>query len=209
MDLQTFIILGSSGSGKGTQTRMLNQYLEEVDKERGVIELVMGDNLRELWRRQGYTEERSKELMELGKLQPSFLQIYTWTQFFIDNLEGNEHLIVDGTPRRIEDAIAMDSAFRFYERPKPKFIFLDISREEAKKRLLERSAQSKNKTDLRSIEDEEEKIESRLDWFEEFVLPAVDFFKNNPDYKFINIDGELPVEEVHRSIIKKAFEDDL
>lgn len=202
MSPQTFILLGSSGSGKGTQSKKLYTHLREVDSEREILELGMGDLFREFWGKEGYTNARSREILNVGGLQPDFLQIYTWTQFFIDNLRPDEHLLIDGTPRRVEDARAMDSAFSFYGRERPIVIYLRVSREWSRERLIARATSQSSSSSLRALEDRDEaKIESRLTWFEEFALPAIDFFRDKPEYTFIEIDGEQPIERVHADII--------
>lgn len=196
MNPQTFIFLGRSGCGKGTQARKIEKYLKTEDKNRDVLYLEMGDLFRNFWKKENYTNSISKKLMEKGDLQPAFLQIYLWTNYLLDNLKENEHLIVDGTPRRVTDAEAMDSAFKFYGRTRPNFIFLDVSREWAKKRILERVKAQGREEDF-----DEEVIDSRLDWYDEFVEPSINFFRDDPFYNFVEINGEQSIEEVHQEIL--------
>ena len=199
MGSQTFIFLGRSGCGKGTQAGKIKDYLEIKDKKREVIYLEMGDLFRKLWEKEGFTNHLSKQLMLSGELQPSFIQIFLWTRHLLENLKGDEHLIIDGTPRRLTDAEAMDSAFKFYGREKPNFVFLNVSRDWSKDRILERVKDSGRE------EDSDEKIiDSRLDWYEKFVEPSINFFRNNPYYNFVEINGEQSIEDVHREIISKT-----
>lgn len=203
--METFIILGISGSGKGTQLKMVRDVLESKSNSLPVVELVMGDLFRKLWSASGYTEDLSKQIVDRGELQPSFLQINLWSNFFRDNLKGEEHLLIDGSPRRLTDAEAMDSAFRFYNRKKPNFVFLNVSREEAKKRLLKRAKDEAGEDYWRDYEDKEEsRIEGRFDWYEEHVIPAIKYFENNEYYNFIEVDGERSVEEIHQEIIERS-----
>lgn len=199
MEPQTFIFLGRSGCGKGTQADRVEKYLKAKDQDRNIIYLEMGGLFREFWKSDDYTNTLSRKIMERGDLQPAFIQIYLWTKFLLESLSGNEHLIVDGTPRRIEDAQVIDSAFKFYGRAKPHFIFLNVSREWAKQRIIERIKVSGRVEDL-----DPKIIDSRLDWYEKFVEPSINFFRNNPDYNFVEIDGEQSIEEVHQEILKKT-----
>jgi len=211
MTPKTFIFLGSSGSGKGTQTKNIRNFLESRGETQNIVELGMGDIFRIFWKDSSLTADLSRVILERGGLQPCFLQIYLWTQFFIENLSEDTHLLIDGTPRRIEDARALDSAFRFYSRSKPVVVYLKVSREWAKERLLERAQSSESHEllgadSLRVLEDSDlEKIESRLDWFEESALPAIDFFREKHEYTFIEVNGEQSIEAVKEEIIRQAF----
>lgn len=196
---KTFIFLGRSGCGKGTQARKIKEFLEEKDKERKVIYLEMGGLFREFWKGENYTQKLSKEIMLEGGLQPAFLQVHLWTKYLLENLGEKDHLIIDGTPRRVLDANAMDSAFKFYGRTKPNFVFLDVSREWAKDKIVKRMKAGGREEDL-----DEKIIDSRLDWYEEFVLPSINFFRDNPFYNFMEINGEQSIEEVHKEILKKS-----
>ncbi|MEX0909676.1 MAG: hypothetical protein WDZ75_00095, partial [Candidatus Paceibacterota bacterium] len=63
---------------------------------------------------------------------------------------------------------------------------------------------------LRNLEDgDDEKIEKRLDWFEEYSLPAIDFFRGKPEYTFIEVNGEQSIQEVRDEIIGRAFNSSL
>ncbi len=196
----TWIIMGSSGSGKGTQVELLRDYLEKSNK---TLVLGMGDLFREFWLKDGYTNELSRKIVERGGLQPSFLQIYLWSEFLLKNISPENHLIIDGSPRRIEDAKAMPGAFSFLGRPGVNFVYLNVSEEVARERLLSRVSKD---NPLRELEDADiEKVQARLAWFKEHSLPAVEFFRGNKDTNFIEIDGEGTIEAIHSEIIKKAF----
>ncbi|MEX0909699.1 MAG: nucleoside monophosphate kinase, partial [Candidatus Paceibacterota bacterium] len=153
---QTFIFLGSSGCGKGTQLENVLKYLTLKDSQRKVVTLGMGDSFRTFWNEGGYTQAHSLEILKKGALQPSFIQIYLWTDFFVHNVTKETHLLVDGTPRRIEGSRAFDSALRFYSRVKPVVVYLKVSRQWAKKRLIERASLSdkpEKNNNLRNLED--------------------------------------------------------
>jgi len=87
----------------------------------------------------------------------------------------------------------LDSAIRFYKRKDPVVIYLNVSREWSIQRLLNRGRS----------DDDIEQINKRLDWFDEDVIPAIDYLKNNSTYNFIDINGEQTIEEVFREIEQK------
>jgi len=71
-------------------------------------------------------------------------------------------------------------------------IIINVSRDWAIKLLLARGRH----------DDNEEDINSRLDWYETNVVPAINFFKEHTDYKILEVDGEATIEEVHKRIIE-------
>lgn len=202
MKPQTFIFFGRSGCGKGTQLRKLKEYVEKQDRENGIsgnsIHLEMGELFRAFWKKQGYTADFSRQIVEKGNLQPAFLQIYLWSGFFVENVSKDGHLFIDGSPRRVLDAEVMDSAFKFYQRDKPYFIIINVSQDESRRRIIKRAEESGREEDR-----DPKKIEGRLRWFEEHTLPVADFFYNNPDYNFVEVDGERPIEDIHKDILSK------
>jgi adenylate kinase len=103
-------------------------------------------------------------------------------------------MILDGLSRRADEAPILDSAMKFYKRPTPAVISIELSRESAKNRLLGRKRADDTNLD----------IEKRLNWYDTNVVPAINYFKNNPYYKFVPINGEQTIEEVHKEILEKV-----
>lgn len=195
MDTHTFIIIGRSGCGKGTQAKLLIDFLSEKNPTIPLKYLESGDKFRSFLKEQGYTQELSRAIMHEGRLQPSFLAVHIWSHILIESMEGNEHLILDGTPRTLPEAMVLDSAMEFYSRTKPTVLYLDVSREWSRARLSER----KRADDVSSAE-----VEKRLGWFDTEVMPALTYLKNNPLYTFLTINGEQSIEDVHKEILIKS-----
>mgnify|MGYP000966822704 CR=1 FL=1 len=195
MDTHTFIIIGRSGCGKGTQAKLLIDFLSEKNPTTPLKYLESGDKFRSFLKEQGYTQELSRAIMHEGRLQPSFLAVHIWSHILIESMEGNEHLILDGTPRTLPEAMVLDSAMEFYSRTKPTVLYLDVSREWSRTRLSER----KRADDVSSAE-----VEKRLGWFDTEVMPALTYLKNNPLYTFLTINGEQSIEDVHKEILIKS-----
>ena len=190
---QNFIFIGMSGCGKGTQAKLLGEYLKKVDPKREVFFLETGAEFRRFIQGEGYTQRLSKKIYDEGGSQPEFLSVYMWSHLIAENFKEDEHLIVDGTPRRFHEAGALDSAFDFYSREKPYFIFLNIGKEWATERLTGRGRDDDNQDD----------IKARLNWYETDVVPAINFYRNNPKYNFLEINGEQTIEKVHQDIWDK------
>ncbi|MEK7610041.1 MAG: nucleoside monophosphate kinase [Patescibacteria group bacterium] len=189
---QSFIFIGRSGCGKGTQVELLMKLLKKKDPAREILYIQSGQELRDFMKGPSVTQKICKQMIDDGKLLPEFVVVYLWAQVLIDKFTGNEHLVFDGMPRKIHEAGALNSIFAYYNLPKPWVFYIDISKEEAIKRMLARGR----------FDDKKEEIEKRLGWYETQVVPTIEYYKDNPDYNFLDINGERSVEEVHADIVK-------
>ena len=106
---ETFIFIVPSGCGKGTQAELLITYLKENDPNRGIFYLETGEKIRSFMSGDKYSNKLSKKLYEDGKLQPEFLAVWVWADILIENLKGDENLVVDGTPRKLREAKVFDT----------------------------------------------------------------------------------------------------
>jgi len=193
MTPHTFVFIGRSGCGKGTQAKLLTEYLKEKTPDTPVFYMETGQTFRDFLSRNSYSSNLAKEINEKGGLQPEFLAVWAWSHILVENLRGDEHLVIDGTPRKAREAAVLDSAFKFYKREKPFIIYINVSKDWSKERLLLR----------KRADDTEEDIDQRLAWFETEVVPAIDYFRGSEDYRMIDVIGEQPIEEIHREIISK------
>ena len=193
----TLIFLGPQGSGKGTQLTLLKQYLTEHDPKRNIVHFEMGKNLRELAQRDNYTGRYSKEILAGGGLIPYAISTSVFSQYLIEHLvTDDEHLLIDGFPRMPSQVPALDSALiDFYKRKSPTVIFLHLSNEEAAKRLLLRGRD----------DDTTANIDKRLKWSQEQTAQNINWFKSNPAYRVIEIDGRQTVPRVQEDIMKALF----
>src|SRR5690348_11996112 len=99
MSPQTFVFIGRSGCGKGTQAELLQHYLREKYAEFPIYYLETGQGFRDFIKKDNYTSQMSAELYKAGEAQPAFLAVWMWSHLFIENVNDKTHLIVDGTPR--------------------------------------------------------------------------------------------------------------
>jgi len=98
------VFLGPPGAGKGTQAKKL---LEEF----GMPQISTGDILRDAVRRGTDLGKKARPLMEAGKLVPDDLVVGIAMEHLrqIDPAQG---FILDGFPRTIPQAVALDSALK-------------------------------------------------------------------------------------------------
>ncbi len=190
---QTFIFFGRSGCGKGTQLKLLREYLNKEDSNRKHLAFSTGDGFRELFSKDTYASNIAKEVTSKGLLQPLFLTVSLWGNAFLNNLEEDNHLFIDGYPRREDESKIVDGALKFFNRENVIIIDFVVSRETSKKRMLGRGRE----------DDTEENTEVRLDWYDKDVIPSINYMKSQPGYIYISINGERGIEEIHEEIINK------
>ena len=190
---QTFIFFGRSGCGKGTQLKLLREYLSNIDGNRKHFSFSTGDGFREFFNKNSYSSNLSKAITDKGMLQPLFLTISLWGNAFLNDLEPDNHVFIDGYPRREEEAVVVDSALKFFNREDVIILDFIVSRETSKKRMIGRGR----------ADDTEENTEVRLDWYDKDVTPAITYLKNLPGYIYLPIDGEGSIESIQEEIINK------
>jgi adenylate kinase family enzyme len=190
--LQTAIFVGRSGCGKGTQADLLKERIKKQDpNNRQILYVETGEYFRRFIRGESYSSKLSNLAYQSDLRQPDFLACFMWTNLLLEELEDNMHLIFDGAPRALDEAEILTSALKFYKREKPTIIYLNVSRKWSEERLLARG---------RADDMNLAKIDKRLDWFDQDVMPAVEYFRHNPYYRFVEVDGEQPIERVHADI---------
>ncbi len=192
MNSQTkaFVFFGRSGCGKGTQVKLLMDFL----KKRGqtVLFIETGSFLRQLSKEENLTGKNVHNILKDGHLIPVFIPIWIWTDFMMKNFSGTEDMIFDGVCRRREESVALDSAFDFYKIEKPNIILINVSEEWSFARMMER----------KRVDDTPEKIQNRLNWYEQDVVPSIEYFRGKEGCNFVEINGEQGIENVHKDIIK-------
>ena len=199
MESRTFIFIGASGSGKGTQVKLLQQYLEKNDPKIPIFWLQTGQYFRDFVKGDTYAATIARKAQEEGSRQPDFLAMWIWSDIFVKNLKGHEHLIVDGSPRSLNEAQNLDIAMKFFGRKMPTVVYINVHRRWSREHLLDR-AKKENRLD-----DTAESIEKRLTWFDNDVKPAIEYYRRDRDYNFVEINGENSIEEVNREILSKVF----
>ena len=192
MNQLTLIFLGPQGSGKGTQIDLLKNFLSKNNSGRPIVHFEMGAGLRAFAAEGGYTQKLLDASLKRGDLQPSFITTYAITRFFVEQIKGDEHIIIDGYPRSFEQLGDFSSLMRFYGRERPTVFWIEISDETAVARLLKRGRNDDTETSIRS----------RLQWSREQSAPVLEKFRAMESCRVVVIDGDRPVEEVQQDIVR-------
>lgn len=190
--LHTVFFMGPAGSGKSTQSKLLLDYFEHTDPNRPRFYSYTGERFRAFIEGEKYSHRRARAIQESGGRQPDFLAVLLWGEVFVEELTGDEHIVMDGSPRSMVEAEALDTAMMFYERGKPFVFELALPKEKSVERLLPRARS----------DDTEEAIARRVLWFHTDVLPVTEFYRHNPNYTFATIDGDQSIKAIHEDIVR-------
>lgn len=189
----SIIVLGRSGSGKGTQAQFILRRL----RKQGVDHLETGRFLRQILRKyQNSTTALAKVTMASGRLFPDWFAAYCLLKEIIEKGTAGQHWVFDGAPRSVWQAELIDNLVSWHERPLPVAVLIDVNDKEATKRLLLRS-----RTD-----DHGRSIKNRMKFFGQSVVPVINYYKSKKRLLLVN--GEQSVEEVEKDInkaLKKYF----
>ena len=191
---ETIIVMGRSGSGKGTQIKLLKEYITQHHPQMNLVHYESGQAFRNFINAEGYTSELMRSIIESGTLAPDFITEWLLVNSFVKNMtEKDQVLILDGFPRTLNQAYTLDSAMDYYKREHIIVLNFDVSEDEVRTRMKERG-----RTD-----DQHEVIESRIQWYNKNVIPTIDYFRHEPQYEVIDIDGEQSIQDVQLEIINK------
>ena len=196
MNPKTFIFIGRSGCGKGTQAVRLSEYLKKTDPAHPIQYIETGERFRKFIAGESAASKRANAIYERAERQPDFLAIWMWSSFIVDELSENEHLIIDGTPRSKDEAEVLLGALNFLDRKDVHVVYLNVSKEWSLARLSERG-----RVDDTSLA----KREKRLAWFDTDVIPAVEFLQSASGVNFHDINGERTRDEVEKEMLEKVF----
>lgn len=186
----TVLFFGSQGAGKGTQVKMLMDYLKSRG-DRDIIHIDMGQELRGLRDTGTFAGKYTGSVIDAGNRMPDFMPIYLQTKKVVENLTGEEHIIADGLARGSEQTMCYDDMMQFFGRGEDfQVISIELSEETVMKRLL---ARGRN-------DDTEEGIKNRLSWYKTDVLPQLEFLKSR-GRKVHVIDGEPDTDTIHKAIV--------
>ncbi|PIR72256.1 MAG: hypothetical protein COU42_01940 [Candidatus Nealsonbacteria bacterium CG10_big_fil_rev_8_21_14_0_10_36_24] len=210
-----FTLIGRSGSGKGTQAKLL------IERFGNLFYVYTGDLFRDLAKANTDTGKRIKKIIKEGGLPFDELATTLWMYKIAYNVKENQGILFDGSPRRLDEAKVIDEFMEFLERKENTYnILLDISREEAFNRLIKRRICKKCERLIPWVgefkklkvcdkcggelitrpDDSSKAINNRLDFYDKRVTEVVDYYKKQN--RLIEINGEQSIEDVFQDILK-------
>lgn len=113
------VLLGAPGVGKGTQGALL------VERA-GMCQISTGDLLRDAVRRGTPLGERAKGYMDAGELVPDALILDLVREVLVADTAGDGGFLLDGFPRTIPQAEALDELLAQLDRPLDAVLVINV-----------------------------------------------------------------------------------
>ncbi len=180
------VLLGAPGSGKGTQATRLREHLQ-------VPHISTGELLRAAVAANTALGLQAKAVMEAGLLVSDDIVLGMLEERLLKSDTGNG-FILDGYPRNLVQARALDGLLAKIGQPADVAVQLDVATD-----LLVARLSGRAKLEGRA-DDTPEAVRKRLDVYEEQTTPVVDFYRNQG--KLICVHGEGGMDEVFVRIIE-------
>lgn len=184
MTAKRLLMLGPPGAGKGTQAERLVQRL-------GVPQIATGDMLRAAVAAGTEVGREAKSYMDAGKLVPDGVVIGV-AEERLRQPDAAEGFILDGFPRTVAQAEALDRLLAKLGCKLERCIALTVDPEELVQRLLKR-AELEGRSD-----DTEEAIRTRMAEYQEKTAPLVEHYRRQG--VLAEVDGMGDVDEVTRRL---------
>jgi len=211
------IFLGAPGAGKGTQARRLAA-------DSGVPQVATGDMLREAVAEGTQLGREAKRYMDSGALVPDEVVIGLVDERLARRDAGSGY-VLDGFPRTVAQAEALDSLLRRRGQDLDRVIFFDVSRGELLRRLTGRRVcrrcgaafhlvsappRTAGRCDqcggelYQREDDAEATVARRLDVYQTQTAPLLDYYRQRG--LLVRVAGEGPVDAV-AGLIRKALKE--
>ena len=178
------VILGPPGAGKGTQAK-------RISAEAGIPHIATGDMLREAMDNATEMGVRIKPIYDAGDLVPDdqMIELIRERLSVSDTAEG---FILDGFPRTVAQAEALDRALEEIDRELTAVLFFQVPDELAVERLHVRALQEGRTDDTPEI------IRHRLEVFHNRTEPVVEYYRSRGI--LVGIHAERPIDAVFAEV---------
>ncbi|WP_372368557.1 adenylate kinase [Candidatus Uabimicrobium sp. HlEnr_7] len=179
------LFLGPPGAGKGTQATL-------VHEEKQFPLLTMGDMLRQAVKRGDEVGKQAESFMSKGALVPDEVVTKVILQCLSPENGLEKSFILDGYPRNLSQAHALDEHLTKQNMPLDIVLFFSVPDEIVKQRIMGRE-------DGRPEDQDPNVTAKRLEEYKQKTLPLVDFYKQKNILK--EIDANRSKEEVFATTI--------
>ncbi len=186
------VLFGPPGAGKGTQS-------EKVLKKYNLVHLSTGDLFRLHLNNETALGLEAKKYMNKGDLVPDEIVI-GMVEDKINKSSNVIGFVFDGFPRTINQAIALDNLLEKKNIQIKQMIALKVDKKELIKRIQNR-AKTSGREDDKSID----KINNRIQVYNQETKPVADYYKKHDKYS--EVDGIGEIDEIFIKLCSKI--DDL
>jgi adenylate kinase len=206
------VLIGAQGSGKGTQADMLSQAL-------GIPHVASGDLFRKAFDEKTELGLKAKAYIDRGELVPDEITV-AMVLGRLTEPDCRQGVLLDGFPRTIAQAQALDDGLQQMGRQIDLAIYLKVPREELLKRLSGRYICRANQhvyniytnppkvpgiCDLDGSElyqrsdDIGEAVQRRLDIFFNETIQLLDYYDHQ--HKLVEINGDQSIDAVQKDLL--------
>jgi len=206
-----FVFLGLPGAGKGTQARILSERLD-------IPQISTGDTLREHVQEGTRLGIEARTYMDRGEYVPDGV-VVRMVEERLGEPDASKGFILDGFPRTVAQARALDEMLTQLGRRIDAVIYLRVSRQVLIDRLSHRyscrtcdAVYNFTPEQARSLprctvdggelyqrpDDKPEIVANRIDVFLKHTAPLIDYY--NAQHKLENLDGQMVIDDVRDDI---------
>jgi adenylate kinase len=184
------ILLGPPGSGKGTQAQRLV-------KRHGIAQLSTGEMLRAAVAAQTPVGLKAKGVMASGGLVPDDIVIGIISDR-LDQPDAKKGFILDGFPRTVPQAQALDELLKKKHMKLDAVIELRVNESALLQRVESRVAEMRARGEDVRIDDTPEVLTKRLASYRSQTEPLIHYYSERR--KLLTVDGMMTIEHVTREI---------
>jgi adenylate kinase len=184
------ILLGPPGSGKGTQAQRLVQRY-------GIAQLSTGEMLRAAVAAQTPVGLKAKDIMASGGLVPDDIVIGIISDR-LDQPDAAKGFILDGFPRTVPQAEALDELLKKKKMKLDAVIELRVNESALLQRVENRAAEMRARGEQVRIDDTPEVLAKRLASYRSQTEPLIHYYSERR--KLLTVDGMMTIEHVTREI---------
>lgn len=189
------ILLGPPGSGKGTQAQLLVQRYS-------IVQLSTGEMLRAAVAAGTPVGLKAKEIMASGGLVPDEVVVGIISDR-IDQPDARNGFILDGFPRTVPQAEALDELLRHKHLKLDAVIELRVNESALLSRVETRVAQMRERGEEVRVDDTPEVLTKRLASYRSQTEPLIHYYSERR--KLSTIDGMMAIDEVTRAIHRQLL----
>ena len=196
------LMIGASGSGKGTQAKIL------VEKY-GFCHLSMGDVLKEQVKLQTEEGKLIDSYQKNGNLVPLEITVRALMNK-INGTQNTNGYLLDGFPRTLEQVKALtlkvdlvldfqNDLKKLHDRLVNRRVCSVCNTNSPVSKLKDGKCPECGGEVYQRTDDNDASIQKRIDFYKKEVLPVVDYYKNN-GYNVVTINADKSIEEVASQI---------